>query len=161
MNSPKNMNMEEHREVGRGRKAFWVVTGLVVFALIVSAGCSRRGRDTRGFFTGQIANGEGIERLLDGLDVSPTQRVRLIPVAERFQSRILELRAEQGTLRTQLLAAFENREFESERVARLRNAAVELSDSAITDALEAAVDVWEVLTPEQRAEVLKHWDRRN
>ncbi len=161
MNSPRNMNMEEHRKVGRGRKAFWLVTGMLVVALIVSAGCSRRGRDTRGFSTSQIVNGEGIERWLDGLDVSSTQRVRLLPVAERFQSQILELWAEEGTLRTQLLAAFETEEFEPERVARLRNAAVKLSDSAITDALEAAVDVWEVLTPEQRAEVLKHWNRRN
>ena len=58
------------------------------------------------------------------------------------------------------MAALDSDEIDPAELARFRSSAVELSASAVDTFIDATREIWLELTPEQRDEVMRHWERR-
>lgn len=159
MSTGNNMGTEEHRERGRGRKAFWIIIGsAVLIGIVVATWIPRHGHF--GAYKAQPAVAEwNVESLLDAVGVTEEQRGELQPALERARTEARQIVASKRELRAGVLAALEAPELDSTEVARLRASAIQLSGSAVDTVFESTVDVWSALTPEQRAEVLRHWKR--
>ena len=147
----------EHRQKGRGRKAFWIVLGILFLASLFWAIEAPR-RESRRMFTDSIASDRNLDRILEVLDADAEQRGILAPVVRRFQSEMSQLRADTVVLRIEFSDALRSGTIPTEDMARFQSTAVGLSETAIANAFQVIADSWDVLTPEQRTEVLRHWD---
>ena len=160
MSMRNDIGSQEHRERGRGRKAFWIVTAAALLIGLVFAMSSPR-RDHFGAFQAHSAVvGWNVERALDAIDASDEQRVGLQPALERARLEAQQLTLAERELRAGLLAALETSELDPAEFSRLRANAIRISESAIATVFESTVEIWSVLTPEQRTEVLLHWKRQ-
>ncbi len=160
MKTENNVNTSEHREKGRGRRAFWIVLGLLFLVSVMwTIGGPRRDSDR--FFSDPVANQRLLDRTLDVLDASAGQRAAIEPVIRRLQSEIAQMREEGVSLRNDFLDALDSEVLRPEDMERLQVAAVGLSETAVNSALEALTEAWGVLTPDQRTELLSHWNPRS
>ena len=107
MSMRNDIGSQEHRERGRGRKAFWIVTAAALLIGLVFAMSSPR-RDHFGAFQAHSAVvGWNVERALDAIDASDEQRVGLQPALERARLEAQQLTLAERELRAGLLAALE------------------------------------------------------
>ncbi len=160
MSKENRIDIGVHRQEGRGRKAFWIVLGIlfVVGALWMIDGGRR---DSSYFFTNSIASERTLNRALNVLDATAEQRATIEPALRGLQSDMVEMREEETRLRIEFFEALSSGTLRPEDVGRLQTAATGLSEVAIGRALEVTSEVWGVLTPEQRTELLNHWDPRS
>jgi Spy/CpxP family protein refolding chaperone len=161
MNMENSIGHQENRERGRGRKAFWIIIGAALLIGVVSATWSPQHRQFRTPGAHSAALEWNVERVLDAIDATEEQRLGLQPVLERARTEVQQITLAERELRVVLMAALEANEFDPEEVSRLRTRAIRLSESAIDAVAESTVEIWSVLTPEQRADVLRHWKRRS
>lgn len=154
------LSTQEHRERGRGRKTFWITIGSAVLIGIVVATWSPRHSQFGPSRAHSTVAEWNVESLLDAINATEEQRGVLQPALERARTEAQQIVVAERELRADLLAALEATELDSGEVSRLRTSAVQLSESAIDTVLESTVEVWSALTPDQRAEVLRHWKRR-
>ena len=161
MSIANNMGSEERRERGRGRKAFWIIMGAALLIGVVFAAWSPR----HGYFGAYRAHSAvaewNVESLLDAIDATEEQRSELRPALERARRQVQRIVVSERELRAGLLGALEAAELDSTDVSRFRTSAIQLSESVIDTVLESTVEIWSALTPDQRAEVLRHWRRRS
>ena len=160
MTKENSIDNADHRQKGRGRKAFWVVLG-VLFLVSLFWAIERPRRDSSRLFSGAIASERSLDRVLDALDADAEQRGILAPVVRRFQSELAQIRADEFALRIEFSEALGSGTLRGEDMANFQSTAIGLSETAIVSAFQVVVDSWEVLTPEQRTEVLRHWDPRS
>ncbi len=159
MTNENRIDKVEHRRKGRGRKAFWMVLGIVFLVSLFWAIDGPR-REPGRLFSDSTPSDRRLDRVLDALDVDTQQRGILLPILRRFQSELAQIRAEEVALRIDFSDALESGTLRTEDISRLQSAAAGLSETAIASAFQLMVDSWEVLTPQQRAEVLRHWEPR-
>ena len=157
MNTENSRGKQEHRERGRGRKAFWIVIGGALLFGAVLATWSPRHERFGAFRAHSAALEWNVEPLLDAIDATEEQRGGLQSVLERARSEARQITLAERELRAEVRAALGAGGLESAEVSRLRTSALRLSESAIDSVLEFTVEIWSALTPEQRAEVLRHW----
>ncbi len=160
---------EKHRERGRGRKAFWI---LVTVGLAVTLIAATRGHE-RGRRAGHRAGShdgfavERIEQLLaedgewfDRLGIADEQRQQIAAVLRESAPRFEAIAAERDELRDELSRAFADPDADEQRLEELRWQAAEVATRAIDEGFDAAVELTSVLTPEQRRELVRHWEER-
>ena len=160
MTDQNSIDKAEHRQKGHGRKAFWVVLGILFFVSLFWAIEAPR-RDSNRWLSDSIASDRSLDRVLDALDTDPAQRGILAPAVRRFQTELAQIRAEEDVLRNEFSDALDSGTLRNEDIERFQSTAVRLSETAITSAFQVIVDSWAVLTPEQRTEVLRHWNPRS
>ena len=161
---------QERRRKGRGRKVFWAIVafGAALALLSVTPGFGRRDGHRDGHRGGHGKHSP--EALLEALsedavwlrhlDLSDGQRREigaligeLGPTIQRFESERQEI---SGRFAELLLAESPD----AEKVEATRAAAQRLSRQAVDRTIDAALAFAEVLTPEQRAELVAHWRER-
>lgn len=161
---------KQYRERGRGRKAFWVlvVVGLAAVVIAAARGPQRvhrpagHGAGAHGGFTA-----EGIEQLLaeDGrwlekLGIEDEQRPRIAAVLGESAQRFEAIAAERDELREELSRAFAEAQTGEQRLEELRWQAAELAVRALDEGFDVAAELTAMLTPEQRRELVQHWEAR-
>jgi Spy/CpxP family protein refolding chaperone len=166
----KESKTQKHRERGRGRRAFWILVavGLTV-TLVAAARGSRRDQREYGHRTGarEELSLERIQELfaedgrwLDRLGIGEEQRPRIAAVLEGSVPRLQAIAVERDELRQELVRAFAGPTTDVERIEELRWEAAEIVVRALDEGFDVAVELAEVLTPEQRRELIQHWEKR-
>jgi Spy/CpxP family protein refolding chaperone len=161
MSMENSIENQENRERGRGRKAFWIIIGAALLIGVVSVIWSPQHRQFSALGERSAALDWNVERVLDAIDATEEQRLGLQPVLERARTEVQQITLAERELRVVIMAALEANEFDPAEVSRLRTRAIRLSESAIDAVVESTVEIWSALTPEQRADVLRHWKRRS
>ena len=161
---------EEHRERGRGRKAFWILAAVGLAVVLIGAARSHeRGRRTAGHRAGphETFDVERIEQLfaedgrwLDRLGIDEEQRPRIAAVLTESAPRFEVIAAERDALREELVEAFAGPQADEQRLEELRWQVAEIAVRALDEGFDVAVELAAVLTPEQRQALAEHWEER-
>lgn len=140
----------------------WLIAGTVaaVSAMAVVGAVSAQGGPGFGFGPGSHFAGHGLDRALDAVDASKEQEEHIWAIIDGARAAIRptfrEFRDTPETLSGLLGAATIDRA----AVEKLRAQQIASMDDASKIATEAALDAAEVLTPEQRAKLAKHFEER-
>jgi len=161
---------QKHRERGRGRKAFWILAAIALAVTLIGAARSSH-RDHR--VGGHRAEGHGdlsAERIqelfaedswwLDRLGIGEEQRPRIAAVLEGSVPRLQAIAAERDDLRQELIRAFAGPTTDEERIEELRRKTAEIAVRALDEGFDVAVELADLLTPEQRQDLVGHWEER-
>ena len=154
----------------RKRVALWAtagVTALLGTSLIAGVvGCRHKGHfgHHRWGHRGEIENAaEARERsqrvanwVLDEIDADEAQRQQVLRIVSDSAEDLFAFAGRHRTNRDALLEAFSQTTIDREAVQSLRVDEMQLADAASGRLVEALVDVAEVLTIEQRSELIEH-----
>jgi Spy/CpxP family protein refolding chaperone len=148
----ERIDKQKHRQQGRGRKAFWVILTLGVVLILIAAARSprrERGESHHGFARHGELSAEGIEEFLaaDGwwlekAGIEEAQRQQIAALLEESLPRIEALAAERDLLFQGLTEV------------------LELGNRAVGESFDLVLALAEVLTHEQRQELIQHWSGR-
>ena len=160
-----------YRQRGRGRKTFWIALALGLAVIVIGA---RRGSDRYDRGSGYREAGHqglavrDIEQLvadngkwLERAGLSDEQIEEITEVLERAAPELQALQAERVRLGRELASALASSADDLDHIDELRRQANELSARAIDQSFYVAVDLAEVLTPEQRGELAGHWRKKS
>lgn len=98
-----------------------------------------------------------LDYLLDRVDADDAQRAEVERIVARRTPALFETRKQGRALRGELVTAL--RSGDRDRLQTLRARGVSLFDEATALGLDTAQEIGDVLRPEQRAQVLEHFDR--
>lgn len=139
--------------------------GLLVSTSFASAG-GMFGRGHSRWHHGSADPEEAQERaeyaaqwVLRYVDASEEQHAEVNAIIERSVAELTGLRDTHAENRTALVAAFRQVEIDRAELETIRQAELAVADSASRELVAAFADLAEVLTPEQRAELLELSDR--
>ena len=103
----------------------------------------------------------GVEWVLDELDATEDQVVRIRAIVDESVEQLHPLHERHRRNQADLIDAIGQPRIDRARLEQLRKAEIEIADVASNWLLDAAVDAFEVLTPEQRTQVMKHVRERH
>jgi len=158
MNTEHDVGTKRRR--GRGRKAFWILVSAALVIGVVYTTWTPRSDRFGGPRTDTALLDWNDNQLFDAIAATEAQRGALAPVLERARGVIEAADREQRELRAELLAQLQSDEPDQAEVTGLRDRAIELNEATVELAFELTFEIWSELTPEQRAEALRHWNRR-
>lgn len=148
----------EHRARGRGRRLFWgllLTAGALVVGIALS-GCARHHRHP--------SADEVLSRLDRGaswlswkVGATDEQREQIQAILGELRPDEMRFHAEREALTNRVLAAIEAGHASPDELAQIRQAGVDLSNEAMSRSFETILKASEVLTPEQRKELVALW----
>ena len=97
---------------------------------------------------------------LDEVKASDAQRAQVQVILDGMASEVAGLQGERQALRDQFIQAVAADPVKTEQVAQVRAASLQLAERAIDRSLEALVKISQVLTPDQRKQLLETWKGR-
>jgi len=100
------------------------------------------------------------DRLIKKLDGTDAQRVAIDAVLDEAVPAMLDLKDDKSALKERAEQSMSEGELDRAELESIREDAVSLFDDASGIMLDAFVRVGEVLTPEQRAQVVEHFGNR-
>ena len=100
-----------------------------------------------------------VDDALDDLDATPDQRQRIHEAKDRLLAEGLKLRAARGETHREVLAQWDSKRPDAARLHALVDARIDEVRALAHEAVDAAVEVHGVLTPEQRARVSRKLHR--
>jgi Spy/CpxP family protein refolding chaperone len=162
----ENRERETKRERGRGRKVFWIVVvaaGLLMMVhySIGSMWHHHHGRHTVLSQTEMKERmGKKAERALKEVNATPEQRARVNEIIDGLVPDIVGFQKEREELKIRIAKALERGDIPPDALEQARVSSVTLAEKAINRSFEAIVAVSDVLTPDQRRELLKEWEQR-
>lgn len=150
------------------RRWFWVSGGLLVVAAATTAlaaprALAFRGPAGRGVFRSQMLHdpaaakrhaGLALEWALRGVDATPQQRDEAKRIAERLIDDLRPTVEAHRAHREAMARELGKPQIDRQALERLRCEEIGLADQASQKAVVALADLAEVLTPEQRTEIL-------
>lgn len=164
------MNSEtirQHRATGRGRTVFWgVIAGAIVAAVLWTAP-TVDGRQAHGQRNDRGRHARSLTELatmlrqstpwlaIAGLDAA--QAAQLADVLERHGPAFDALEAERAALTERVSTLLTAEPLDPIALDMAREEAERLAGRALDDGLQLLVETAELLTPEQRAELVRHW----
>jgi len=101
----------------------------------------------------------GVEWVLRHIDATDEQVDAVVAIAQSATEELAGLREQHRTQREALVAALSGDEVDREELERLRAEGIALAESASTRLVTAVADAAEVLTPEQRRELVETHER--
>ena len=158
------------RERGRGRKLFWGI--VLVFAIVslvsVAHGFGReRGRS---HFGGGSTHGatfenpaelrEGLSRALHYLEVTDEQEAAVKTLVDELSPELVALADGKNAIRDRLVAALSAETVNPADFAAARVEGTAIAERAVELTIDATLRLAQILTPEQRAELVEHWSKR-
>lgn len=167
-NSQVNLSRKEYRERGRGRKILGTVAliagVLLLFTLLDGYG-SQRGRWFHGDRHGaelslkewQERTNKGAEWVLDHVDASEEQKAQVKVILDDLASEVATLQGERAALVENFKQALEEDAIGQDELEPLRTASVRLAERAIGLTTDGLLAIVEILTPEQRRQLVKAW----
>lgn len=103
----------------------------------------------------------GLERLLEEIDVTPTQRQQIRATFERARPELRQVQYEWRRVQQQFRQALTADTIDRGRIENLRQESVRIAERASVVLTRAVVDAAQVLTPEQRRELMKRLEERH
>ena len=100
-------------------------------------------------------------RTLEELDASEEQQARVVEIVDASVSDLFDLAEEHRANREAFVKAVSRADFDRDELEQIRTAEMQLADTASSQMLAAMADIAEVLTPEQRAELIDHFGRHH
>lgn len=100
----------------------------------------------------------GMARVLDGVDATPEQRDQIEGIVDGLQGKIAPVLEGFGDTRQQLVALLGADTIDGVALEKFRAERIAALDAASRQASAALVEVAQVLTPQQRAELIKDLD---
>ena len=104
--------------------------------------------------------GRGLERMLDAIDATDEQADKLWEIAGQVQSQMWPMGREFHQTREDLTELLTAETVDAEAVEALRSERIAAIDEMSKTMTAALVEAADVLTPEQRAELAKHFEER-
>jgi Spy/CpxP family protein refolding chaperone len=147
-------SIDRHRSQGRGRKAFWI---LVLGVSLVAAVGSVRGF---GHERGGSQHAYRVDRLLDHLDATDTQRARITALVDERAPELVELATRREALRGRIVEVLAAEELTVTNIETLQQEVREQSAQLAERTIEITFEIASELTPEQRTELIERWTRR-
>jgi Spy/CpxP family protein refolding chaperone len=95
------------------------------------------------------------------LDTTDEQEEDIEEALEELVPVIVDLRDEHVELRNRFRDALERTKLDREEMGGLLEEGKTLMTRSLDVGLETFIEIWEVLAPEQREEVLEHWDKKD
>ncbi len=158
---------------GRRTRRFWIGATLagVIGAFVANCG---RGTMHHGWHRGghgfhevktveeaQQRAESATKRMLGKLDATEDQQRRIHAIVDESVRNLYPLHEQHRLRSTQLLEAMSEPTVDRAEIERLRKAEIEAADVASDWFVDATIDVFEVLTPDQRSEILDHFRERH
>lgn len=104
--------------------------------------------------------GRGLDRMLDGVNATETQRTQIREIAQAARADLQSQRQAHVALRDRALAAFTAPSVDAREVETVRQALLAQHDAASKRMSQAMLDASRVLTPEQRAQLAERMKQR-
>jgi Spy/CpxP family protein refolding chaperone len=140
------------------KRSLIAVAGVVVIAGAVGmTGCRHRSHDpaeVAAFVTDRV------DDALDDLDATPDQRTRIHAVKDRMLASVRQARAGHEVDHAALVEAWKSPSPDRARLHALMDERVDAWRAIAHEAVDAAVEVHDTLTPEQREKVTRKIERR-
>jgi len=144
----------------KNRYRTWLLAGTVIAlgALGIAGAVQAQGflGGMRGHGFGGPMGGMMVERALGAVDATDAQRTQIEAIIEDAKADMSTLAAELDDTRAQFKTLITAPTIDRSAFEALRVATLERGDAASARALEALLDVAEVLTPEQRSQLAEH-----
>lgn len=105
--------------------------------------------------------GRHLDRLLDQVKATDTQRTQIKVLAQSAQADLKPLRETERGLRQQTLALFGQAQVDAVAAEKLRQQCLASHDATSKRMLQFALDASKVLTPEQRADLVAKMQKRH
>ncbi len=99
--------------------------------------------------------------MLRKFDATDDQKQRIQTIVDESVQQLYPLREKHHLHHAQLLDAVSQDPIDRAEIERLRKAEIAIADAASDWMVDAALDMFEVLTPEQRAEMVQHMRQRH
>jgi len=96
-----------------------------------------------------------IDRMLDRINATPEQRAKINEVKDQLLQESTAMRQAQRDLKKELMAQWQNPQVDAAKVHAIVDQKVEAFRAMAQKAADAAIQVHDVLTPEQRAQLQK------
>lgn len=153
-------------KIRKNRKKLWLAAGGIALLAIGGAGAANAMSGRVGFMGGHMGPGMGfhgfagggISRALDGADVTAQQKEEMEGIVASLQKDIEPLLAEFGDTREEAIELLTAETIDRDALETLRTESIAAIDAATLRASTALVELAELLTPEQRAELGKGID---
>ena len=100
-----------------------------------------------------------VEDALDDLDSTPDQRTKILAIKDRMLDAAKQVHADQGATHAAFLDAWKSETPVATKLHQLVDARVEEMRKLAHQAVDAGIEVHDVLTPDQRAKVTKKIER--
>ena len=162
-----------HRRSGRGRKATWIALGVAALVAVIWSASpvtgreqttlrGRHGGDARGEHTltdlASELRDHGVWLARAGFTTAQTERLAALldqrgPAFEAFES-------ERSALTARIAKVLAAPELDTSEVVTLRDEAKQLAADVLDASFDLMTDVAQDLTPEQRADLIQHWEER-
>jgi Spy/CpxP family protein refolding chaperone len=148
------------RERGHGRKLFW---GIVLVITIVSLVWATNGfgRDHARRHGAILENAgelhESLSYALDYIDVTDEQETAVRTLVDELSPELMALTEGKEAIRSRLIAALSVETVDPEDFEVARAEATALTVRTVELTMDATQRLAQILTPEQRAELVKHW----
>ena len=163
---------QQHREAGRGRKAFWVAIalGALVAVLWLTPTRAQRPHGGGGSFHGHQSTTHSLATLGSELrehasllayaGLTAPQVERIASVIDQRSAVFAELESGRGTLERRLAEAVAAENLDLAKLAVALGEAKDLADRSLDESFDLIAAVAGELTPEQRADLVRHWRDR-
>jgi hypothetical protein len=162
---------QQHREAGRGRKAFWVAIAIGAVIAAVWLTPTRTQRPHRGgVFRGHDTTAHSLATLgtelrehagmLAYAGLTAPQVERLASVIDQRSAAFAELESGRAAIERRVADAMAAEGLDLGEVAVALGQAKDLADRALDESFDLIAEVAGELTPEQRADLVRHWRDR-
>jgi len=101
-----------------------------------------------------------MEKMLDGVKATDAQRAAIKPIVDDLQAKMKPLHEQGAAIHDQMMAAFAAPSVDAGLVENLRQQGLRLHDDGSRLFMDALVKIGNVLTVEQRKQVLEHLKER-
>jgi len=137
----------------RGRNFFWGALLIIGGVLLLSAFSHYRTQENTDHFGTHLT--DKLDAVLDRVDATDSQRAQAEAIAEEITEYSGHLDAARRDLTSRLIEALAREDIDVESFASIRIEMLELTDEASAKLFDALYDLSELLTPQQRIELLE------
>ena len=165
--------IQRHRRSGRGRKATWLALGVTALIGVIWFASPIAGREQttpRGRHWGHARGEHSLTDLASGLrehgfwlaraGFTTAQTERLAALLDQYGPEFEALESERSALTVRIAEVLSAPELDTTEVITLRDEAKQLAADVLDGSFDLITDVVQDLTPEQRADLIRHWEEQ-
>ncbi len=167
----KNININAKHKPGRSRGIFWL-TLFVIVALSLPGFIRGWGRHQHGPYMRRgisaSSPSEMLEniskrtnRILEHVDATEAQQEQVKSILQQMEPDLENFQKERQALREDFADTLEAEQIDPQQLAEMQKATVHLVEQVTDRSLTAMREILQVLTPEQRKELVAMWKKRN
>jgi len=136
-------------------KSSIVLAAVAVASMAVGAAGMAGGMHHAGAMHGHAAPAEGMDAFFDqalaDLDVSDSQRTKVLEVKERLSADFERLHGAHAAMHAALMRAWEQDHMDAAELHRMADARMEELRGTLQEVVDGVVEIHDTLTPEQRS----------